>query len=160
MAKFSRFSLLILVLAFVSSIAEAAQNCRRMTLNSNGYRYRRQTVSGAAVVNSMTLQNQYSNSPCVSGVSYGSYGADVWVNSGCRARFNICYTTGNSREVTCSSSNYAPATCHVHSNIRSVAVKTHRSNSPCVQDFSFRVVGSSLQVQNGCRATFVVGYCD
>ena len=129
-----------------------------MTLNSNGFRYNRITVSGAAKVTSITVVNRYSNSACTQGQTFGAYGADIWVNRGCRARFNVCFIPGTSRQVTCSSRNYRSAVCNVGSTIRSVAVKQHLSRSPCVQGFSFRYVGSSLEVLNGCRASFVVGY--
>ncbi|RUS73224.1 hypothetical protein EGW08_019009 [Elysia chlorotica] len=156
MDKFSTLALLVLVVCSVANHSEAT--CRRITLNSNGFAYNRLTVSGAAKVTSISVVTRYSNSACARDATFGAYGADIWVNRGCRAKFDVCYIPGTSAEVTCSSNDYRPASCSVSGSIRSVAVKRHRSNSPCVPGFSFRFAGSSLHVSNGCRATFVVGY--
>ncbi|GFN74957.1 D-galacturonic acid binding lectin [Plakobranchus ocellatus] len=158
---FSSTSLALMLSCFIGvALSDPPLQCQQVSLNSNGFNYRRQVQSNVAEVRSMSLISQRSRSPCINGSSYGFYGQSVWVNNGCRANFNVCSVPGANTEITCSSRNYKTAVCNTGHQIRAVSIKRHISNSPCVEGFSYRTTGSQLQVFNGCRATFIVGYWD
>merc|ERR1739836_39389 len=56
---------------------------------------------------SVTLIQQFSNSPCTYGVSFGiENDYSMWVNNGCRGKFNC-----NGNEIDCASNNFAFTNC-------------------------------------------------
>ncbi|GFN88616.1 hypothetical protein PoB_001512200 [Plakobranchus ocellatus] len=131
--------------------------CRQVTLISVASRYRELIIS--RTIRSMTLVRRYITQPCIKNFSYGFYGPYAWVSRNCRGWFRICYIPGATRLITCSSRNYMEASiCNVARPIKSVTVKYHLSRYPCVLNYSYRVIGTRLQVYNRCRATFAVGY--
>ncbi|GFN88618.1 D-galacturonic acid binding lectin [Plakobranchus ocellatus] len=131
--------------------------CQQLSLHSIRSRYRELTVSRSAKVISMSLVRSYTRQPCTRYFTYGFYGPYAWVNRGCRGLFRICSIPGATRLITCSSRNNRVATCNVRERILSATVKYHLSRNPCVLNYSYRVVGTKLQVYNNCRATFTVG---
>ncbi|GFR85723.1 D-galacturonic acid binding lectin [Elysia marginata] len=153
-----RLRQLALALTIVFSLDGAHSVCRRMTLKSNKHGYNRLTVNEAAHVTSITPEKVFSNSACVPGVGYGHFGTEIWVNKGCRAEFKVCFTHGANAEVTCSSKGHGHKACHAPANVSSVVVKKQYSKAPCIHGVSYRIVGPSLEVLNGCRATFVIGH--
>ena len=48
-------------------------------------------VPGATCVTSVMLVKQISNEPCTLDQTYGSEKTVIWVSSGCRGHFAVCY---------------------------------------------------------------------
>ncbi|GFO26167.1 hypothetical protein PoB_005267200 [Plakobranchus ocellatus] len=120
----------------------------------------RQVLSNVAEVTSMSLISQRSRGPCTNGswkqlwLLQSKCVGQQWMPCKLQSMFYSWL------EITCSSRNYKTAVCNTGHQIRAVSIKRHISNSPCVEGFSYRTIGSQLQVLNGCRATFTVGYRD
>ena len=145
------------------SLVHADAKCRKVTLKSSWLfwnRYKETTVSQAAKVTRMEVENTFSTNECIQGKSYGFYGPQVWVNHGCSASFKICYIRGDSIHVTCKSSRSHSKSCKVPGRIKYVAVKSNTffSRVACVKGKNYIFSGRVLTVSNGCSANFVVGY--
>ncbi|XP_052260254.1 uncharacterized protein LOC127864551 [Dreissena polymorpha] len=50
-------------------------------------------VPGAKSINNVRLKEQRSKSECKLNSSFGFDGNHIWVNKGCRGRFNVCYNS-------------------------------------------------------------------
>ncbi len=132
---------------------------------------------------SVQLLQQLSDAPCRAGRTWGRSGARVWVNDGCRARFQV--TTSRRRVgyespgrggrrgrdrgiydnggrdailVRCESMNFRPQRCDVDSFARSVRVLRSIGSTDCVQGQSWGYLPQRQQiwVDHGCRADFEV----
>ncbi|GFR96278.1 D-galacturonic acid binding lectin [Elysia marginata] len=132
--------------------------CGRVYLRSYRYRFRRYRISVAIRVLNLDLLKEYSNGACTKGLTFGTYGTDVWANGGCRGLFAICIIPGDNYILSCFSVSFKPQRCYVGEYIKAVTIYRHKSASPCVEGFSYRIEGQELVVFNGCRAEFVVAY--
>ncbi|GFN88612.1 D-galacturonic acid binding lectin [Plakobranchus ocellatus] len=130
--------------------------CRQVSLISIASRYREALIPRQ--IKSMTLLRRYTTFPCIKYFSYGFYGPYAWVNRNCRGLFRVCTIPGATRLITCSSRGNRVATCSLGRPIKSITVKYHLSRNPCVLNYSYRLLGTRLQVYNNCMATFAVGY--
>ena len=71
-----------------------AEQCVPIDCSSWGYKFATCPVPGADVITRMNVARKYSKSACNYGTSYGKGQGTIWVNKGCRAKFNVCYETG------------------------------------------------------------------
>lgn len=76
------------------SLTDPKIACKYESVSSEGFKLARVTIPGAVQVLNMTLVNQYSNSPCTPGVSFGHNGPDIFASNGCRGNFLACYEIG------------------------------------------------------------------
>ncbi|GFR96286.1 D-galacturonic acid binding lectin [Elysia marginata] len=133
--------------------------CGKVCLKSYDYRFRRYTIRGAAKVLSLSLLREETHDVCKKDKTFGTYGTDVWVNTGCRGIFAICFVPGYNKIVlSCHSLKFKPKKCYVGQDIKTVTIARHRSGSPCIEGFSYKIDGKDLVVFNGCRADFIVGW--
>jgi len=136
---------------------------REITCESDKTALRNCRVSGLHR-SSVRLVRQLSDSPCVSGRSWGTKDNAIWVDDGCRGVFSYTSSESNSgggtsgrREVTCESSGGSRQTCQelgfgVDPN--SVKLERQLSESACVKGRTWGLDGGGLWVKDGCRAVF------
>lgn len=117
---------------------------------------------------------QVSNAPCIPGSTYFFDGpAQVTVTNGCRAVFRgevakdlvseydqVIDVVGNrSFSIRCESIDQRSETCRIPwFRVANVYLENQHSTNgaPCIQGQSYLVYRDSIQVWNGCRATFRV----
>lgn len=113
----------------------------------------------------VALVRQLSNAPCTRGRSWGYDRRAIWVNDGCRARFEVgggsgwgnnWGGSGGSERLTCESFDNRLQNCSVRGTIRSVRLTRRLSNSSCTEGRSWGWNSRSVWVSNGCRAEFEV----
>ena len=51
-------------------------------------------MPGAGAITRLNVARKYSKSACNYGSSFGKGQSSIWVDKGCRARFNVCYEKG------------------------------------------------------------------
>ena len=134
---------------------------------------------------SVQLLEQLSDAPCRAGKTWGRSGALVWVNDGCRARFQVSSggarsgydypsrgrgrarghgvygngrAEGSSALVRCESMNFQQQRCDVGRDARSVRVLRSIGSADCVQGQSWGYLPQRQQiwVDHGCRGDFEV----
>ena len=105
----------------------------------------------------ITLQviRQHSRSTCTLNRSFGYENGQIWVNSGCRATFEVC-SCANLKEVDCDSWDFRFQSCPVPGFVTYVQLKEKRSRSDCILDQSYGSSQASIWVDNGCRGRFYV----
>ena len=81
--------ILIMLLFYLFSFI--SDECRSLDCSSSNYKFASCALPGAAVITHIAVTRKYSRSPCHDGYSYGPGSGSIWVNRGCRARFNVCY---------------------------------------------------------------------
>jgi hypothetical protein len=141
---------------------------RQILCASNGYN-QTECNTGLDRTYNVYMARQLSKSACIQGQSYSIYGNRISVRNGCRAIFvakgitsfpqGSDQTYGNlvTRNILCESQSYNMTSCHLpFRQVDRVYVGQQFSNSPCIQGQSYFVYGNTLQVSNGCRASFVV----
>ncbi|XP_059154923.1 lectin ADEL-like [Physella acuta] len=131
--------------------------CKYESVSSEGFKLARVTIPGALQVLNMTLVNQYSNSPCTPGASFGYSGPDIFASNGCRGNFLVCYEVGVNYQISCASQNFKETSCFVQGTIKLVTLRTQVSGTPCTLNLTYRYQGSYLIVYGGCRGVFNVG---
>ncbi len=118
------------------------------------------------------LVDQRSRAPCIRGRSWGVDRGGIWVDHGCRARFEVGggygrpgygyepgYGGGYGRGpvvVRCESRDDRPRFCAVDGRIRDVRIERQLSRSRCDYGYSWGFQRNGIWVENGCRADFVV----
>ena len=115
---------------------------------------------------SAMLVRQLSKAACVEGRSWGSSNGAVWVSNGCRAEFAAGRGNGwgpGNNNGNRGRSNYAIECSSIDNRMRSCAwdrrqgrpvVIQQISRAQCVEGRNWGYNGSSLWVNNGCRARF------
>ncbi|GFO41952.1 D-galacturonic acid binding lectin [Plakobranchus ocellatus] len=145
---------------FTGPVSGHPFQCITLKLESIHFRYKSIHLQVAQKVLSMIALVKYSVSHCTFTHSYGFNGADVWVKSGCRALFKICFVPRPSlpvtKEITCASYHFRRVHCNVGRRIISVIVKKKFSLLPCIFGLSYKFSGSVLEVFHSCRAVFLV----
>jgi hypothetical protein len=116
------------------------------------------------------LVDRLSNADCVEGRSWGVSGSTVWVDGGCRGRFEVVANPGSdgwsggawsggswsgSYTVTCESRDAKRVTCDLPAE-GDVRVREQLSNTRCEKGESWGTDGDSVWVDRGCRAVFEV----
>ncbi|HEX3438317.1 MAG TPA: DUF3011 domain-containing protein, partial [Pseudacidobacterium sp.] len=110
----------------------------------------------------VTLNRQFSGSPCIRGQSWGSDDRGIWVDRGCRAEFTIDGNRGGrpgnrgspGQTFTCSSSNNRRNWCGFPR--RNVTLNRQFSGSPCIRGQSWGSDDRGIWVDRGCRAEFLL----
>lgn len=141
---------------------------REIMCASNGYK-QAECNTGLDRTDNVYMARQLSKSACIQGQSYSLYGDRIMVSNGCRAIFVARgmtrfpqandQTFGNvvTRNIVCESQGYNTASCYLpFRRVDRVYVGQQFSKSACIQGQSYSVYGNTLQVSNGCRASFVV----
>lgn len=141
---------------------------RQILCASNGYKPA-ECNTGLDRTHSVYMARQLSKSACIQGQSYSIYGDRIIVSNGCRAIFIARGTTSFpqggdqtygyvvTRNVVCESQSYNTASCHLpFRQVNRIYVGQQFSKSACIEGQSYFVYGNTLQVSNGCRASFVV----
>jgi hypothetical protein len=114
------------------------------------------------------LVEQFSNTPCVEGRSWGRNRGVVWVDRGCRGRFAPYYGGGGgydgggyweqqgSYTIQCESKDNRYRTCSWDWNSGTPYLLDQLSNNPCVRGRSWGYDARQrvLWVDQGCRAVF------
>lgn len=116
-------------------------------------------VDPAATV---ALARQLSGVSCTEGQNWGAYGASLFVSRGCRGEFEVTRVRrpgnfgrpGNTGyEITCESWDGGMFSCRIGEGDTVVLDQT-LSRRSCVEGTSWGVSGSSIWVDDGCRAEF------
>lgn len=108
------------------------------------------------------LVRQLSRSACIRGRTWGTDAQGIWVNSGCRAEFQINsgygyddYDNGYGGDdglIRCESRSGRTERCSTNGGYAQLVRQL--SNSPCVRGQSWGSDSRSVWVTNGCRAIF------
>jgi hypothetical protein len=116
------------------------------------------------------MVEQLSTAACVEGQSWGVSGSVVWVDDGCRGRFELVSNPGSggwsggswsggtwsgTYTVTCESRDNKRVTCDLPAE-GTVRVREQLSNTRCEPGESWGTYGDSVWVDRGCRAVFEV----
>lgn len=133
----------------------------QMRLFSHGNRHYNYTVKNAARVHSIWMKKRFAGA-CNYGRQFGIRGTQVWVRSGCKADFIICYQPKTS---VCRRKTwrrlYSIHNRHNNYNIR-IRVKKmmvkRRYYGSCVYGRTFGFRGTTVWVRGNCRADFWICY--
>ena len=168
------FAISFLALSCVGLHAQSGiteQNGRSVTCASDdGKRH----LCSVPTQHGVRMTNQRSGSPCIQGQTWGYNNQGIWVDRGCRADFwlgggyhgggngggngggGYYPGGGGGQSITCSSDNGKRNYCNVNTR-GGVRMVNQRSGSPCIQGQTWGYNSSSIWVDRGCRADFVVG---
>ncbi|HXH03617.1 MAG TPA: DUF3011 domain-containing protein [Candidatus Competibacteraceae bacterium] len=104
------------------------------------------------------LVEQYSNSPCVEGRTWGYDRRGIWVDRGCRARFAIGRSSSEryGGTVTCESRDERYTYCRADTR-GGVRLVDRLSRSPCIEGRTWGYDRRGIWVDQGCRARFALG---
>ena len=124
---------LILVIAgalLLSSPVMAGTKTKHVKCASKDGDFKRCKVSGIKKISNMSVKKRYSDSKCKKGYSYGYDKKSIWVDHGCRAKFNVRYKKSSSskyktKSVKCSSKDHDFKRCRVKhaKKIKNMSVK-------------------------------------
>jgi hypothetical protein len=107
------------------------------------------------------LVKRRSDSPCIEGRSWGQRGDRVWVDDGCRARFEVLRTGGGgaggggSSTIDCLSEDGRYRECSIGPGRFGRLVREY-SNGRCRADRTWGTRNGAIWVTDGCRARFEV----
>ncbi|KAH3715636.1 hypothetical protein DPMN_058348 [Dreissena polymorpha] len=75
------------------SHSSSTKSRKYVTIDCDSWNFEYQVcnVPGAKSINNVRLTEQRSKSECKLNSSFGFDGDHIWVNKGCRGRFNVCY---------------------------------------------------------------------
>lgn len=159
---------LILVIAgalLLSSPVMAGTKTKHVKCSSKDGDFKRCKVSGIKKISNMSVKKRYSDSKCKKGYSYGYDKKSIWVDHGCRAKFNVRYKKSSSskyktKSVKCSSKDHDFKRCRVKhaKKIKNMSVKKRYSDASCKKGYSYGYSKKSIWVDHGCRAKFKVKY--
>jgi len=101
------------------------------------------------------LVKKKSDAPCVEGRSWGQRGDRVWVNNGCRARFEVVRGGGGSgQQMDCRSQNNRYHECALRKGYQARIVRDYTGR--CRKDSTWGTRPGVLWVTNGCQGRFQV----
>ncbi|HET7202437.1 MAG TPA: DUF3011 domain-containing protein [Steroidobacteraceae bacterium] len=100
------------------------------------------------------LVKRRSDAPCIEGRSWGQRGDRVWVDQGCRARFEVQREAGSGQTVDCRSENGKYRECQIGPGHFGRLVREY-SNGRCREDVTWGTRNGVVWVTNGCKAQFV-----
>jgi hypothetical protein len=100
------------------------------------------------------LIKRHSDSPCVEGQSWGQRGDRVWVDHGCRAKFEAVRTSGSGNTIDCRSENGRYRECELGPGYFARLVREY-SNNRCHEDRTWGTRNGVVWVTDGCKAQFV-----
>ena len=105
------------------------------------------------------LIKQKSDSPCIEGRTWGQRGDRVWVDEGCRAKFEVTRHgsgsggSGGANTVDCLSENGRYRECSIGAGYFGRLVREY-SNARCRKDITWGTRNGVIWVTDGCRARF------
>jgi len=103
------------------------------------------------------LVKRKSDAPCVEGRSWGQRGDRVWVDNGCRARFEVVRGGGGSgsgQQIDCRSQNNRYQECALRKGQEARIVRDYSGR--CRRDSTWGTRPGVLWVTNGCQGRFQV----
>lgn len=101
------------------------------------------------------LVKQKSDAPCVEGRSWGQRGDRVWVNNGCRGKFEVARGGGgggSGQQVDCRSQNNRYQECALRKGYEARIVRDYSGR--CRKDSTWGTRPGVLWVTNGCQGRF------
>jgi hypothetical protein len=120
-------------------------NCASINMK---YRECQLPVKGRAV-----LVKRLSDARCVEGQSWGQRGDRVWVDRGCRARFEVARTGGGANVLDCSSDGDRYRECAIGAGYFGRLLRDN-SNGRCRENSTWGTRNGVIWVTNGCRGRF------
>ena len=102
------------------------------------------------------LVENISGTRCVEGVNFGGGNGTIWVDQGCRGRFTEGrggWGGGNGQTLLCESRNNREQICQTNFRGQAVLVRQLSGNA-CVEGRTWGQRGTTIWVNNGCRAEF------
>ena len=122
-------------------------NCASVDMK---YRECQLPVKGRAV-----LVKRLSDARCVEGQSWGQRGDRVWVNNGCRAKFEVTRTGGGggANVVDCNSDGNRYRECSIGPGYFGRLLRDN-SNGRCRENSTWGTRNGVIWVTNGCRGRF------
>lgn len=103
------------------------------------------------------LVKQKSDAPCVEGRSWGQRGDRVWVNNGCRGKFEVARGGGgggSGQQVDCRSQNNRYQECALRKGYEARIVRDYTGR--CREDSTWGTRPGVLWVTSGCQGRFQV----
>jgi hypothetical protein len=140
--------LAITILATTQLAAAATLTCAS---NGGGEQFCAADTGGGVV-----LARQLSRAACIDGETWGYDHRGVWVDSGCRAEFELGHDGHGDRRVTCESQGNRHQACAIDT-AQGVRLSRQLSHARCVQGESWGHDRNGVWVDDGCRAEFVAG---
>ena len=105
------------------------------------------------------LVKRHSDSPCIENQTWGQRGDRVWVDRGCRAKFEVVRTSGGGaggagNTVDCRSDDSRYRECEIGPGYFGRLVREY-SNNKCREDQTWGTRNGVIWVTGGCKAQFV-----
>lgn len=100
------------------------------------------------------LVKRRSDAPCVEGRSWGQRGDRVWVDHGCRARFEVQRESSSGQAIDCRSDNGKYRECPIGPGHFGRLVREYSKNR-CREDVTWGTRNGVIWVTDGCKAQFV-----
>lgn len=103
------------------------------------------------------LVKQKSDAPCIEGRSWGQRGDRVWVDNGCRGKFEVVRGGGGSssgQQVDCRSQNNRYQECALRKGYEARIVRDYTGR--CRKDSTWGTRPGVLWVTNGCQGRFQI----
>lgn len=151
--------LIFVVLVFISLYTQAYQKEVYMVCQSIHGEFSQCNAGG--LVMSANLRQQYSQANCIPGHSWGYWGANLWVNYGCRAEFRVI-VEDNMPPVQTTTYNLICESMHSNYNVcyaqglQRARLITQLSSNPCIPNTTWGTRQNAIWVNYGCRAVFEV----
>jgi hypothetical protein len=102
----------------------------------------------------VTLVKRLSDARCVEGQSWGQRGDRIWVNHGCRAKFEVARSGGGGASVLdCNSDGGRYRECQIGSGYFGRLVRDN-SNGRCRENSTWGTRNGVIWVTDGCRGRF------
>jgi CxxC motif-containing protein len=121
------------------------------------------TCSTEGNATSVRLVKDLSGNQCRQGSSWGYTSSHIWVNSGCRAHFQVFYQGSgapqpNTRTITCGSSSTSLQQCKIEGSATEVRLVRDLSGNRCRRGATWGNTDSYIWISSGCRGEFAVTY--
>ena len=163
-----RFQITIVTFAAIAVVASAVTATAQgtwVTCESDNFRFNQCPVDTRGGVR--LAEQLSSNAQCVYNQTWGYDRSGIWVNSGCRARFEVrdagwhdsssgSWNGGVGNTVRCESYNNGRNYCRTNTN-GGVRLDHQLSNSPCRYHDTWGYDNGGIWVDRGCRADFIIG---
>ncbi|KAL5020458.1 hypothetical protein ScPMuIL_003350 [Solemya velum] len=138
-------------------------NCRSVTCSSSGNQYAKCSVGLHERIISVTMEVQESSTKCVRCRNWGSESSYLWVDGGCRAKFQLCTVDAHDivcTSLACASDKFQKTQCMINDAqfISTATIEKQLSDAECRKCESYYHDDTSVTVQAGCRARFHVCY--
>jgi hypothetical protein len=166
-SAFNRQSLLIITMLFAALSGYylvASANYYVPNIVSCDSDHYRKNFCRADTRGGVRLFKQKSDAPCIKGKTWGFNRHGIWVDRGCRAKFEIgaCgWESGCSsgdKIISCESNDFRKNFCRADTR-GGVCLFKQKSDSPCILGKTWGYNRFGIWVDCGCRAKFKVRKC-